>query len=163
MSEDNGDGNDNVSTHYNPRLAQWTGRARLAPAYKRSRGQERDTAKSLKGGRLIPASGAKFRKADVEVVNLARVECKATGAKSFSVTREMIRKVEDAGLMSNQIPYLEIEFVDNKGKTQESACVISRHALTILLNRLADAEGITPTDRRSLKNIERNARRLTKK
>jgi hypothetical protein len=120
----------------------------LPPAYNRSKFQEKETKERLIGGRAIPASGAKFRKADVEVIDLARIECKATGAKSFSVTREMIRKVEEAGMLSNQIPYIEIEFVNLKGQATDSACVLTRHALTALLNRVSDATGIIPTDKR---------------
>lgn len=157
------DGDDNVYTRKNPRIKHWQGNAELAPAYKRSRKQEKETKTRLTGARAIPASGSRFRKTDVEVPNLARIECKATRAKSFSVTRGMLAIVEDAALLNNQIPYIEIEFVNDKEKVEEAYCVLPRASLENLLNRIADAEGITPTDRRSLKGFERHSNRLSKK
>jgi len=157
------DPDENVYTRRNHRVAQWQGKAKLPAAYKRAPKQEREKKEKLKGARLIPASGARFRKGDAEVPNLARIECKATQAMSFSVTRLMMRKIEDAGILNNQIPYIEIEFVNERGAVQESACVLSRHALTTLLNRLSDAENLTPTDRRSIERFERHSRRFSPK
>src|SRR3546814_15613887 len=62
-------------------------------------------------------------RSDVEIPDLARIECKATRAKSFSVTRAMFQIVEDAALLNNQIPYIEVEFVNDKEKDRKSVVV----------------------------------------
>lgn len=126
----------------NPILERWKFEGRNPKAYTRSRKQERETKDKLIGGRAIPASGAKFRKGDAEVPNLVRIECKATQADSFRVTKEMIGKVTNAALASNQVPFIEIEFINDKGKPIDAYCVMRRGDLTGLLNRLTDAETI---------------------
>lgn len=144
------DGNDVV---FNPSLARMQGKAKLSSAYKRAPKQEKATVARLKG-RAIPASGSKFRKGDAEVPDLVRIECKATEADSFRVTKDMIRKIENASVGSGQIAMIEIEFVDDKEKTLYSCCVMKRSAVTSLINRVTDAEGTAPTDKRSERRAE---------
>jgi hypothetical protein len=115
-----------------------------AKAYKRAPKQEKAAAVRL-GGRQTAASGARFYKGDVKVPGLARIECKCTGADSFRVTREMLDTIERAGLLNDEIPFIEVEFIDPKsGKTKDRVCVLRQSALTGLLNRLKDAEGPPP-------------------
>lgn len=146
------DGKDIV---FNPSLARMQGKSKLGSAYKRAPKQEKAAVARLKG-RAIPASGAKFRKGDVEVPDLVRIECKATEADSFRVTKGMLRTIENASIGSGQIPMMEIEFVDENGKTLYAACVMKRSAITSLINRVTDAEGSAPTDRRSERRAERH-------
>jgi hypothetical protein len=130
----------------NPTLDRWSGDGKKSPAYRRSRKQEKETAKRL-GGRTVIASGAKFRKGDAEVPGIARIECKATGADSFRVTKEMLDKIDNAAIGNDQIAIIEIEFVDQLGKPIDSVCVLRRSALTALLNRLADGSSETAAKR----------------
>lgn len=46
-----------------------------------------------------------------------RLEHKATQNKSFSVTREMLEKIELAGRGCDEIPILVVEFLDERGKS----------------------------------------------
>lgn len=92
------------------------------PAHRRSRKQEAEVAARL-GGRLTIASGALDTKGDVRVKRVMRVECKTTTKKSFSVTREMLGKIEEAALSAGEVPAMVIEFLTPKGKP-ESACAI---------------------------------------
>ena len=103
------------------------------PSVKRSKVQEAATAKRV-GGRITLASGAgAFEKADVRVKGVARLELKTTKRKSFSVTAEIIDKVEAQALQAGEVPVIEIE-IDNEG-TPRSVCVIPTWALDALLQR----------------------------
>lgn len=151
----------NVRTRKNHQLERWKGNNSKPAAYKRAPKQEKETAGRLTGGRKIPASGAKFRKCDVEVPDLARIECKATQAKSFSVTRAMMQTVAEAGLANNQLPVIEIEFVNQLGVVQEAFCVMPRDDLMLLLNRVANANADPDAaPRLPVKRLERNNGRL---
>ncbi len=53
-----------------------------------------------------------------------RLECKTTAKKSFTVTREMIQKIEEAALAHSQLPAVIVEFNDGNGnKVMEVAVV----------------------------------------
>jgi hypothetical protein len=81
------------------------------PAFRR---QEDRLAKNL-GGVKTPGSGSgRFVKADVRVKGLVRVEAKTTKHQSFSVTKELIQKIEMFGVGASEIPALHIE-IDNEG------------------------------------------------
>ena len=140
---------------FNPTLDRWQGKGKLKSAYKRAPKQEKETVARLKG-RAIPASGSKFRKGDAEVPDVVRIECKATEADSFRVTKDMLRKIENAAVGSGQFAMIEIEFVDAKQNVLFSCCVMKRSAVTSLINRVTDAEGSAPTDRRSEQRAERH-------
>jgi len=108
---------------------------RVNDAYGRSKTQERDRAKRL-GGSTTKASGAQpFEKGDVRVAGLARIELKTTSAKSFSVTRDTLKKIEDAAITSGEIPFLEIEFLEG-GNPVSMVAVIPTWALDILVDKL---------------------------
>lgn len=98
---------------------------RVHPSQKRAQKQERETALRL-GGRQTPASGARDVKGDVRVKRVARIECKTTKHKSFSVTLDMVRKIEDAALSSGEVPVLLVEFNDGvRGRLAEVAIIPS--------------------------------------
>jgi Holliday junction resolvase len=84
--------------------------------------QEEEWATRLQGGVRVPGSGAGPRKGDVEG-DFWRLECKTTGKNSFTVTREMISKIEEAALAHGQTPALVIEFNDDGKKVMEVAIV----------------------------------------
>lgn len=78
------------------------------PSHARSRVQEKETAQRV-GGNVTRRSGAGLVKGDVCVKNIARIENKTTKNKSFSVTTDLIDKLENAVAGSNEIPFFQIE------------------------------------------------------
>ena len=88
----------------------------------RSKRQEKELAKRAKG-RLTPRSGAGSIKGDVRVYKVARIEAKTTKHRSFSVTMEMLEKLENAALPADEVPIIVIEFNDNGRKVGEVAVV----------------------------------------
>lgn len=72
--------------------------------------QEQECASKI-GGRVTKQSGAgKYEKGDVRLKDLLRIECKTTGNKSFSVTVDIIDKIEDAACAGGELPVIEVEF-----------------------------------------------------
>lgn len=136
-------------------------RGNTGAAYKRAPKQEKENAKRL-GGKAIPASGARFRKGDTEVPNVVRIECKATEAESFRVTRGMMQKVIEASMLEGQVPAIQIEFVDNVSNVLDTYYVMRRRDVEHLITRLADAEGISTTDKRDFRDAELDNGKLTK-
>jgi Holliday junction resolvase len=105
------------------------------PSVKRSKVQERETAKRI-GGEVTRGSGnGAFDKGDVKKRKLVRIENKTTKAKSFSVTAEIIDKIEEQALMSGTLPVVEVE-IDNAGKPRR-VYVLPTWALDDLLQRVA--------------------------
>ena len=86
----------------------------LNASQRRSKMQEKETATRL-GGRVTKASGAGgFEKADVRVKGLLRIEAKTTKHKSFSVTAEMLDKIENQATIAGELPVMEIEIEGGK-------------------------------------------------
>jgi hypothetical protein len=106
-------------------------------AYWHSRKQEKRTAKGL-GGRRVSGSGNGVRKGDVQVPALARIECKTTSNISFSVTRRMIEKLENAGIANDEVPVIQIEFLPTNVvgcESNEKVAILPWHYLEALLIR----------------------------
>ena len=101
------------------------------PSYRRSRKQEQEIAGRL-GGRLTPASGSKIEKGDVRVRGIMRIEAKTTKHKSFSVTLEMIEKIEEAALSCGETPVIAIEFNDGKGRKLKEVAVVPMYVLDLI-------------------------------
>lgn len=101
------------------------------PAQVRSASQEKEIANRL-GGRATLASGALDQKGDVQVKGVLRVEAKTTSKQSFRVTRDMLRKIEQAALPNNELPAMEIEFLDGKGEAIGSVCVVPTYVLEMI-------------------------------
>lgn len=93
--------------------------------------QERKLADRV-GGRLVPRSGAGHVKGDVRVQRILRIEAKTTQAKSFSVTREMIDKIETAAVSSGELPFIVIEFIDAAGRKLKEMAVCPTWVLDTL-------------------------------
>lgn len=100
------------------------------PSYRRSRKQESELAGRL-GGKLTPASGSKIEKGDVRVKGIMRIEAKTTKHKSFSVTLDMIEKIEEAAASSGELPIIAIEFNCN-GKKLKEVAVVPMYVLDML-------------------------------
>lgn len=84
--------------------------------------QERDIASRF-GGRTVRGSGCGYEKGDARIKGVMRIETKTTSAQSFSVTRDMIKKIEDAAINSGEVPALIVEFNDDGKKVSEVAIV----------------------------------------
>lgn len=101
-------------------------------AQKHSPMQEKAWAKLL-GGRVTPGSGNQNTKGDVRVKGVMRLEMKCTEKKSFSITREMAEKIEQAGLANDEIPAMEIEFLSPTGKVLNRVAVVPVYVLEMLI------------------------------
>ena len=101
-------------------------RNRPSPSHRRSKQQEKGLAHSLRGA-LTPRSGAGDIKGDVRVRRVARIEAKTTKNKSFPVTLELVRKLEE-NIAAAEVPVLVVEFNDN-GKPRGALAVIPLYLL----------------------------------
>ncbi len=119
-------------------------RLQTSEGQRRSPKQEKQTAKRL-GGRTVHGSGRFSKKGDVYVPDLLRVESKTTQAKSFRVTLDMFAKVERASLLCNEIPAMDIEFLDDRGKPTKQFVVLDFRDFETLIKRLQDAEAQNPS------------------
>lgn len=77
---------------------------------------EKAAAKRV-GGRQTASSGNKwYDKGDVRLKGVTRIECKTTKHASFSVTLEMIDKIEAAVAGAGEVPVIEIELALGQAK-----------------------------------------------
>jgi hypothetical protein len=102
-------------------------------AQQRSPELEKEAAKKF-GGYLTTGSGNKGIKGDVRVRGILRLEHKCTEKKSFSITREMAEKIEQAGLANDEIPALQIEFLGPTGRVLNKLAVIPLDVLEMLVS-----------------------------
>lgn len=103
----------------------------ITPSHQRSRVQEKELAKKL-GGSVTLGSGNLEVKGDIRVAKVARIECKTTMNKSFSVTREMVRKIQTAAMGAGELPAIVVEFLDKKGKPVSSVAVVPTWVLDLI-------------------------------
>ena len=112
----------------NPFLDRLDRTANLTHSHRRSKKQERDLSKRV-GGKLTPASGSREVKGDVRVKGQVRIEAKTTKHASFSVTLDMVRKLEDAATLSDEMPVIVIEFINELGKPIAELAVMPTYVL----------------------------------
>ncbi len=124
--------NDHSGNAYLRRLAERT--AKPTKSHLRSPKQEASLAQRLKGTR-VPASGAKDVKGDVRVKGVLRIEAKTTKNKSFTVTLEMVKKIEMAAASGGELPALVIEFNDGNGKAICEVAVVPTYVLDEIAER----------------------------
>ncbi len=96
-------------------------------AHARSPKQEKELAERL-GGKRVKGSGSGFDKGDVRIKGVALIEAKCTSKNSFSVTQDMLDKLENAALAQGELPVLQIEFLNNKRRV----CVVPEWVLDML-------------------------------
>lgn len=73
-----------------------------------------------------------FSKADVQGYNgIYTVEAKTTQRNSFSVTRSMIDKIENAASARDELPAIIIEFLDDNGNPTHEVAVVPTYALNL--------------------------------
>jgi len=106
-------------------------RLKLHPSMQRSKDQEEELALRV-GGRKTLASGALDVKGDVRKKGVVRIEAKTTSHKSFSVTLDMLKKIEDAAFSANELPAIVVEFIDQKGKPKSSVAVVPTYVLEMI-------------------------------
>lgn len=103
----------------------------------RSRVQERRIAKDL-GGTLTRGSGSGRDKGDVKKHKVFRLEAKTTIHKSFSVTAEIIDKLDAAVVGGNpEIPFLQVDIMNGA----KSVCVIPAWAMPTIVEALEKGRG----------------------
>lgn len=109
-------------------LRRRSAKANLTASHRRAPKQEASLAKRVKG-LTTPASGAKDVKGDVRVRRVLRIEAKTTKNASFSVTREMVRKIEEAAASGAEMPAIVIEFHDGYGRALCEVAVVPTYVL----------------------------------
>lgn len=116
----------------NPFLKRAARTANLTNSHRRAPKQEKELSGRL-NARQTSASGAKDVKGDLRIKGLVRIEAKTTKHASFSVTREMIRKIEDAAVQTGEMPCIIVEMNDSFGKKLDEVAVMPMYALETLL------------------------------
>ncbi|AHC30488.1 Holliday junction resolvase [Rhizobium phage vB_RleS_L338C] len=106
------------------------------PSHARSKVQEKTQAKRV-GGKVTTGSGNKYEKGDVRLKGVARIEAKTTKNSSYSVTKETIRKLEDACFGAGEIPILHVELELGNCKF----VVMPDYALDMVLDVLREKNG----------------------
>jgi len=101
-------------------------------AKNRSKVQESEIAKRI-NAKTTKASGSKDEKGDVRLRKVLRLEAKTTTKKSFSITQDMLDKIEDAALGSGELPVIEVEFLNEKGRPFRSVCVVPTYVLDMIM------------------------------
>ena len=104
-------------------------------AYVRSPKQEKELAKRGEG-RVVHRSGSGgFDKGDIRgYKGICTIEAKSTSCKSFSVSREMVDKLEDAATAKSEIPILLVEWLDSSGVVSGEVAVVPMWVLDSLLD-----------------------------
>lgn len=85
------------------------------PSHARAAQQEKEAARRI-GGRRTNGSGCGYEQADVRLKGFVRLECKTTKHASFSVTNELIDKLETAEFGAGEVPIMQIELELGKRK-----------------------------------------------
>lgn len=116
----------------NPFIDRINRTANLTKSHKRAPKQESEIAKRTRANK-VAASGAKDVKGDVRLKRVARIECKTTKHKSFSVTLDMIEKLEEAAVLTGELPIFVIEMNDGNGKKLKDMVVCPSYVLDSLL------------------------------
>lgn len=80
-------------------------------AYRRAPHQEREAAKEMTTARRTALSGAGLEKGDVRLEGAVRLECKATGRKSYALSVEAWKALEEQALTAGEVPAMQIEFL----------------------------------------------------
>lgn len=123
-----------MSDETHPFLRRRAAKANLTASHRRAPKQEKALMKRI-GGVLTPASGARDVKGDVRLKRVLRVEAKTTKNKSFSVTLEMIDKIEQAAASGAELPVIVIEFHDGYGRPIREVAVVPSYVLDQIAER----------------------------
>lgn len=116
----------------NPFLRRAKATANLSNSHRRSKKQEKQLSLAM-SAKQTPASGSRDVKGDLRIKGVARIEAKTTDKKSFSVTREMVDKIETAAVTTGEVPAIVVEFNDGLGHGLKSVAILPLYALETLL------------------------------
>lgn len=103
----------------------------LTASHKRAPKQEREIAAAM-GGKVTLGSGNLEVKGDVRVPRVARIECKTTMNQSFSITRDIVRKIQTAAMGAGELPAVVVEFLDKKGRPVSSIAIVPTWVLSLI-------------------------------
>lgn len=117
-----------------PYLRKQAKKANLTNSHIRSKKQEVSLAKRLKA-MLTPASGSGDVKGDVRIRRVLRLEAKTTKNRSFSVTLDMIRKIEEAAAGAGELPAIIVEFHDGFGRPISEVAIVPTYVLDEIAER----------------------------
>lgn len=84
------------------------------------------------GGRTTVASGSKHEKGDVRKKRVVRIEAKTTKHRSFSVTTEMIAKIEEAALACDEMPVIVVELNNGDERGRVEVAIVPIYVLDML-------------------------------
>ena len=115
-------------------LKKLNSRANLSNSHRRAPKQEEKLSIRFKGVKT-PASGSREIKGDVKVPKLLRIEAKTTKNASFSVTLDMVRKIEEAALSSGEMPAIVVEFNDGFGRALKEIAIVPMYVLDKLCEK----------------------------
>jgi hypothetical protein len=103
----------------------------LSPAHARAKVQEKKLAERI-GGTTTKGSGNQNEKGDVRLRKVTRIECKTTKNKSFSVSVDLLDKLDAAVFGAGELPFFEIELLLGARK----AVVMTGDTLDMLIEML---------------------------
>lgn len=106
------------------------------PSHARARMQEKAAAKRI-GGTVTRGSGSGRVRGDVRLKGFVRLEAKTTKHRSFSVTDELIDKLEAAVFGVGEVPIMQIEL----GLGARKVLVMPDWALDLIVEALS-ARGV---------------------
>jgi hypothetical protein len=112
-------------------LRRANGQPGRTPSHDRSKKQERELAKRV-GGQVTIASGSLAVKGDVRKKRVVRIEAKTTKNRSFSVTLEMVDKIEQAALPYDELPIIVVELANGNKRTAKQVAIVPLYVLDSL-------------------------------
>jgi hypothetical protein len=100
-------------------------------------------AAAVIGGKVTRGSGSGFEKCDVRLKGVLRLECKCTAKKSFALTQSMLNTLEAATAGTEELPVIEVQYLDAKGKPKHTVYVMPKWAMeTIILQHASRTKRI---------------------
>lgn len=103
-------------------------RADASHSHRHAPKMERSLAKRV-GGKLTPGSGSGgMQRGDVRKKKVVRIEAKCTIHKSFSITREMVEKIEMAAMCADELPVIVVQFLEGT-RVHSEVCVVPKWVL----------------------------------
>lgn len=106
----------------------------LSDSHRHAPKQEKRLAKQS-GGKLTPGSGSGVEKGDVRVAGVTRIEAKSTQRKSYAISRDLVRRIEQAAVSSDELPIFQIDFL-NGADVDSQVAVIPMWALNEFLEKI---------------------------
>lgn len=65
-----------------------------------------------------------MERGDVRLKKVARIECKTTVKKSFSVTQDMLQKIKTAAFAAGEAPAIVVEFLNKRGEPVDEVAIV---------------------------------------